>query len=528
MIPFFISFVTSKRSIESINKAWEELKRRYPGEKHILDSIENLGQWQKWVDKHEDLPEEFRTLWNEKQRFIGIAPDKKEGENEEHKETESEKHARTYFGSSPGEQLLGRFIYLKGIERKTPEQEKEYKDVSEKLKEIENDLKKEADSTGRTPNILNAINQAREGKPNEQTQQPTLTVQRPAIQRPSQRRIRGRMSARGILQSPSNAARDIRRLLGIITKIPGMLWFIIAIIVLILLMFVLMLVFGLGGGGGDSTQSKQTSPSGIPSGLSINITPDKTQYSLGENIVYSITVTNNTSDLVNAKIDGNMPSDTEFIAATQGILPPINSTSFEWLITNLGAGQSYPLSLTIRPTKDDIRVTLTLSVDTAGLIPPVGIPVIDAGGTASVTGVGSVPTQDTCHGAYTLPAGKNFGDTSCELIDSSKPFDEEVDRQDHRNAYLWHLIAMRESGIVPSRGSTVTQGANSFNGNSESGHGAYGLFQMNPTGGENGGNPLDRGDVPWKQQINNAIQYNNTVIHGSFCYWQLIASQGGC
>lgn len=137
------------------------------------------------------------------------------------------------------------------------------------------------------------------------------------------------------------------------------------------------------------------------------------------------------------------------------------------------------------------------------------------------------PTDDNCDGTYALdnPLG-NFGDPNCDFgID---PFFDEVDRLDPANAETWTCLALYESGFNP----------NAYNPNASAGQ-AFGLFQMGhaayPQYGldyqiADPGTEFDRGDVEWKVQIANAINYNNQLLGGDFfndqgvSYWEPINS----
>ncbi len=125
------------------------------------------------------------------------------------------------------------------------------------------------------------------------------------------------------------------------------------------------------------------------------------------------------------------------------------------------------------------------------------------------------PSTDTCGGYYDPslnPTKKNFGDPQCELTNASSLdlLYKYLQELDPTNADIWYYIIIpRESGYNP----------NSFSGNSASGNGAYGLFQMNPS--SQGNSQYDAGNVSWRQQVYNAIMYNNALIllGKDFDYW---------
>lgn len=126
------------------------------------------------------------------------------------------------------------------------------------------------------------------------------------------------------------------------------------------------------------------------------------------------------------------------------------------------------------------------------------------------------PNYNTCGGAYNLslnPAGQNFGDPSCEIATEADRLDRLytlLKQHDPSYTDIWYFI------IIPKESS---YNPNAFLGSSSSGKGAYGMFQMNPTGQGNG--QYDAGNVVWGQQVYNAVTYNNSLIQigKAFDYW---------
>ena len=118
-----------------------------------------------------------------------------------------------------------------------------------------------------------------------------------------------------------------------------------------------------------------------------------------------------------------------------------------------------------------------------------------------------------CGGKYNstnAPAG-NFGDSRCDF--SVTNLDALLTSLDPPNADTWHAIIQLESTFNPNAVAAAVNGT------------AYGLVQMDS--GLNG--QYDNGQVPWRTQVSNAINYNNnlkTVASPSgsgtleWCYWQ--------
>lgn len=114
------------------------------------------------------------------------------------------------------------------------------------------------------------------------------------------------------------------------------------------------------------------------------------------------------------------------------------------------------------------------------------------------------PNDKTCGGKYTLDnLLGNFGDPLCDF--SKDKLTRLLQNLDSDNWKFWYYkIVPCESGYNP----------NAYNGNAVDPAGAWGLFQMGR--GRNG--QFDHGDVPWKEQSYNAVQYNK-LIGETFAYW---------
>lgn len=151
--------------------------------------------------------------------------------------------------------------------------------------------------------------------------------------------------------------------------------------------------------------------------------------------------------------------------------------------------------------------------------------------------------QSTCGDKYDPlieqnPANENFGDACCDASESA--IFTELQRLDCTYANFWMDIVRRESA--------GTFSPNVVAGVSTSGS-AWGLFQMGHDARDLNGdgdtldsitwndprrgsvtiheprqmnNSFDRGDVPWREQVSNAINYNEGLRNGNgneWCYW---------
>lgn len=100
-------------------------------------------------------------------------------------------------------------------------------------------------------------------------------------------------------------------------------------------------------------------------------------------------------------------------------------------------------------------------------------------------------------------SGQNFGDPQCELTTSGPEAQDNIfsylKQIDPQNATTWWTMVACESSYDPL----------SYNPNSHSSLGAYGLLQMNPStnpfSGDSRTGTSDIGDVPWEQQLQNAV-----------------------
>lgn len=222
----------------------------------------------------------------------------------------------------------------------------------------------------------------------------------------------------------------------------------------------------------------------------------------GGKIVYNIAVRNKGTKPAQIVVTDDVPQNTTYDGGNND---PVASDSgkvvrnLRWTINNLAGGQVQNLTFSVVPTKEDTwiinqakaSVTIAGGGSTGG---PVNIP-------------GNIPpTQDNCGGKWTFktPLG-NYGDPQCNF--SKDDLFTLLNQLDPANAAYWFYTVVRcESAYDP----------NNFLGASASGLGAYGLYQMNPSGKGNG--QYDAGDVIWQLQSSNAVNYNNQLTR-KWRYW---------
>lgn len=286
----------------------------------------------------------------------------------------------------------------------------------------------------------------------------------------------------------------------------------IGIVLIILLFFNKGSGSALSGSSSDSTSSSTTPGGtikpGVPNiiGFSIKITgPEAVPNSSGgafDPVVYTVTIT---YDPTIAKV----PLSSIEVYDD----PPVNGVYLETsgVLKTAPTGRVWPLSedankngftVTLRPTNNDSYISYTVSART---IAGAGIP-------ANTTDCGSAYYKQYMD---MTPDHLNFGDPNCEVVDAFNTptardtMYEQMTSIDPTYASIWYFcISYNESRWLPV----------AYLGASTSGQGAYGLFQMNPAGRGNG--QYDVGNVYWKDQMQNAVNYNNLVLNGSFDYWR--------
>ena len=188
----------------------------------------------------------------------------------------------------------------------------------------------------------------------------------------------------------------------------------------------------------------------------------------------------------------------EFVSAIPEALYNDANKDYTWSARETGlqvAPVNFELKISIRAIEDNKTVPIVFNVNLLG------------GRQGGISGGGDFPaSQDNCGGKYRLGTQfNNFGDPNCDF--DKQKLGLAIQNADPANAYKWDTLAECESSYNP----------NAFNGNSTSGKGAYGLFQMNPAGQGNG--EFDAGNVYWEKQLTNAVAYNNK-LNGSFRYWE--------
>ncbi len=169
-----------------------------------------------------------------------------------------------------------------------------------------------------------------------------------------------------------------------------------------------------------------------------------------------------------------------------------------------GQVKSQTFFLTIRPLNTDFYVENQAWAEEVGASTP-----IHSGGDTPAN-------SETCEGYYDLNnpyhkdgTGANFGDPSCSLLTNRRPSDKDklytllkdLDPQ-HADEWFFNIIPCEAPGYNPN-----TYASHESIGTPDP-VGAWGLYQMGR--GRNG--EFDHGDVDWRKQTTNAINYNKYLV----------------
>lgn len=183
---------------------------------------------------------------------------------------------------------------------------------------------------------------------------------------------------------------------------------------------------------------------------------------------------------------------------------------------------------------------------------PVPTPAIAPGGGGS----------NTCQGRYNYNNPKpyimcspfgNFGDGSCDYVNGANAGKDQLfsmlnsdsrlagkttayNGKSYADSYIWfNWVIANESGFDPNDVNSYLTGCGS-----ESNKGAFGLAQMggsvptkNGTISTSNGNQYDWGNVNWRQQIDKALNYQQSLIKASgvcakWNYWSVVSYLWNC
>ncbi len=270
-------------------------------------------------------------------------------------------------------------------------------------------------------------------------------------------------------------------------------------------------------GGGDGGSGNVP---GVP-GLTLNKTVPSNEVGRDDSVTYTITAVY--SGDLDVTIYDPVAQNADYVSSTPegGQYDEVSRTR-SWKLNEVtplstsGDTRTYVFTITLRPDealRDAPKVTIANRAFATAAENP---------------GAGGTPTKENCEGFYDLsnPIDSNFGDLQCELPDNEVKYKDDLyallKHLDPPNADFWFNQVIRcESGYNPN-----TYYRNGAAGETPDEGGAWGLYQMGSEYGANlippqGNGPLDRGDVPWRQQTKNAIDYYYQQMDGANmgAYW---------
>ncbi len=238
-----------------------------------------------------------------------------------------------------------------------------------------------------------------------------------------------------------------------------------------------------------------------------------------------VTCIKGVASLIPKNLPGQVDSST--LGASTGPSGSVLGTATDQKERFIGAvdcGKHLTRDISLKPLvlQKELGVKFDCDLSTSSETPPNGAPPPPpGGGTPTPTppppppGGGTPPTTNDCSGKYNLstnPLNDNFGDPSCDFSESQ--LYDLLRSLDPSRADYWFFT------IVPCES---VYNSNNYNGASTSGS-AWGLYQMGheayPTLGipRQMNSPFDRGDVDWRLQTSNAVNYNNG-LGNTFDYW---------
>lgn len=295
---------------------------------------------------------------------------------------------------------------------------------------------------------------------------------------------------------------------------PG--WITLGVIALIFLFFGAMFMITTtlsGGGSGGGSQVGGGSPiGGTPqqpnnpiSGLTLTLSA-LSSVPNSEDIVYTVRVSYDEA-LLPAPVDdieivNIIPTTTRFVETT-GVPSSTTGGAIVWPLSSSANRSEF--TFTLSPVQDDIIVNNSIYAILA----------------SNQSLGGANPTTTNCNGAYSLdnPIG-NFGDPDCFFAENDAQAKSELysllQKQDPSNAYEWYLKVVPCESVPPYNPNSHSTQAQI---NSPDPAGVWGLFSMGR--GLNG--EYDHGDVAWRQQVSNAINYGKLLTSNGLAlgeYWE--------
>lgn len=253
------------------------------------------------------------------------------------------------------------------------------------------------------------------------------------------------------------------------------------------------------GGGGIPPETPISTPpilNGAPliPNFTLGFSTADNQVNKLDLISYTVTpsYTGDAANISTITIFEDIPAGTEFVTSDGTATYDPDSGRVSWSLAEERNRTSF--TFVLKALTDDTLIKNFVYATQAG---------------TSSGGGSTTPTTDNCNGAYTLanPVG-NFGDPDCAFATNKEQAMDELyellKAQDPANAYNWYLKIIPCESVPPynpnSHSSAEAIGA-------PDSAGVWGMFSMGR--GLNG--EFDHGDVPWRNQVSNALAYGNNL-----------------
>ncbi len=254
----------------------------------------------------------------------------------------------------------------------------------------------------------------------------------------------------------------------------------------------------------NQTDSEVTSEAGnSKNGVSINLSGPANIPDIDTDLVYTATVNYAAPGSVTLNLSNPLPPNTKVISSstTPSDNPVCDRTYDEsesqttptWSDLTLESGQAKKVCITLRATADNNRIDNVVKANITN----------QTSGNTTSNNDNLIANENNCNGKYRAtinknPLRKNFGDPECNI--NKDDLYNLLKIQDPDRADFWfHKVIPCESSYNP----------NEYNGQAVDEAGAWGLYQMGR--GKNG--EYDHGDVFWRTQTTNAVNYFRTVLN---------------
>lgn len=286
----------------------------------------------------------------------------------------------------------------------------------------------------------------------------------------------------------------------------------VGILILIIICVILLIIMSLSGseenvgGGSGATPLPNQTANPIP-GFTLTLSTPTTIADQLDIITYTVTYSysgSNPEDISKITIFEDVPTGTEYVGTSGAANVSTQTNNISWDLSNTANASPFTFTLKVVDNNfiisNKVYATMPTSTGGGGNIPP---------------------TAENCNNTYTLenPLG-NFGDPDCYFAENKEQAMSELydllKAEDPANAANWYLKVIPCESVPPynpnSHSSSAAIG-------SPDAAGVWGMYSMGR--GKNG--EFDHGDVPWRLQTTNAVNYGKNLTNlglGLGAYWE--------